>query len=193
MTAYDDILAHQRSWATSRGLAVDAQNRVGSVAENLRAELSPAVLRAFKDGSGGELRDTPQRPAKMRSLHSSSALVVNVFDYWSGTRSAGLGQILGIKGVKAVSFEAQFHTGLDGNPPNLDVALALEDGSTVGIESKFTEWLIPKTAKQPAFKEKYFPDAPGFGSTGDYRSVSAWQRTCKERSWPSSTWMRRSS
>ena len=158
MTAFEEILSQQRSWATSRGLAVDSGGHVGSVRENLRAALSTTAQAAFDNGSGGELRDSLQRPAKMRSLHSSSALVVNVFDYWATARAPGLGKVLGVPGVRAVSFEAQFPTGLEGNPPNLDLALALDEGSTIGIESKFTEWLMPKSTKRLPFKDKYFPD-----------------------------------
>lgn len=159
MSAFDEILEHQRSWAASRGLAVDSRGYLSSVEENLRAQLSRAALAAFDTGSGGELRDSSKRPAKMRSLHSSSALVVNVFDYWSTAKTAGLGKVLGVPGVGAVSFEAPFPTGLEGNPPNLDLALKCEDDTTIGVESKFTEWLMPKAAKHPPFKDKYFPDS----------------------------------
>jgi hypothetical protein len=50
---------------------------------------------------------------------------------------------------------------LPGNPPNLDVALERADGFAIGIESKFTEWLTPKSASRPPFKEKYFPSGNG--------------------------------
>jgi hypothetical protein len=46
---------------------------------------------------------------------------------------------------------------LDGKPPNLDVAIEWSDGTWLGIESKFTEWLTPKSAAKEAFKGKYFP------------------------------------
>jgi len=38
----------------------------------------------------------------------------------------------------------------------VDVALELESGSVVGVESKFTEWLTPKRRNAAPFKEKYF-------------------------------------
>jgi hypothetical protein len=53
-------------------------------------------------------------------------------------------------------FEAQFPTGLEGNPPNLDVTIRLVTGSTFAIESKYCEWLTPKPASKPPFKAKYF-------------------------------------
>jgi restriction endonuclease-like protein len=108
------------------------------------------------------LKDTPVRPAKMRALHSSSALVVNVFDYWRAPGATRLGTALGLNSdVQSIQFEAQFPTGLDGNPPNLDLALVLKDGITVGIESKFTEWLHAKSPERAAFKPRYFPPATG--------------------------------
>jgi hypothetical protein len=48
-----------------------------------------------------------------------------------------------------------------GNPPNLDVALELSDGFIVGIESKFSEWLNPKSVSKGPFKSKYFPYGAG--------------------------------
>ncbi len=57
-----------------------------------------------------------------------------------------------------MKFEAQFPTGLEGNPPNLDVAIEWADGTWLGVESKFTEWLTPKPASKEAFRSKYFPD-----------------------------------
>jgi len=92
----------------------------------------------------------------MHALHSSSVLVCNVFDYW---RSKGLGLVGealgGEPSVERLTFEAQFPTGLPGEPPNIDVALWLENGDVWAIESKFTE---PFGAHKygPAFKEKYF-------------------------------------
>jgi hypothetical protein len=53
-----------------------------SVAANLLQTLSEKTRHSFENGSGQELRGTPSRPSKMKTLHSSSALTVNVFDYW---------------------------------------------------------------------------------------------------------------
>ena len=63
--------------------------------------------------------------------------------------------------ISSISFEAQFSTGLLGNPPNIDVALELSDGFIVGIESKFSEWLSPKSVSKGPFKSKCFPAGTG--------------------------------
>jgi hypothetical protein len=93
----------------------------------------------------------------MRALHSSAALAVNVFDYWTGQDARPLLQALGVDStLKSLEFEKQFPTGLAGTPPNLDVTLELSSGQLIAIESKFTEWMTPKSRNKPAFKDKYF-------------------------------------
>ena len=173
MSATDDIIARQRAWAASQGLA-DAAGYLSTVAANLRAALSTQAKQAFERGDGGELKDTASRPAKMRALHSSSALAVNVFDYWTTRDPAPLGGALELGSeVRSLRFEAQFPTGLDGNPPNLDLAVVLANGTTVGVESKFTEWLHAKTQQREAFKPKYFPDGKGLWQARGLRQSQA--------------------
>lgn len=99
----------------------------------------------------------------MRALHSSSALAVNVFDYWTDRDKTPILSALGI-GFEAESeldFEAQFHTGLSGIPPHLDLAITQSTGSVVGIEGKFTEHLKRSTRGKSKFRESYFPEAGG--------------------------------
>lgn len=94
----------------------------------------------------------------MAALHSSSALAVNTFDFWSGKSLRPVTSALGLHGdAQTFKFEAQFPTGLDGSPPNLDLAFYCAGDHVVGVESKFSEWLTPKSAAKPCFKEKYFP------------------------------------
>jgi hypothetical protein len=93
------------------------------------------------------------------SLHSSSALVVNLFDYWSARDLSALLIALGLRpGAQSLEFEAQFATGLEGIPPNLDACIRYGDGRIVGVESKYTEWLTRKPLGKAPFKLKYFPD-----------------------------------
>jgi len=94
----------------------------------------------------------------MRALHSSSALAVNFFDFWVDKDSEPLVELFKLQSKPlSITFEGQYPTGLPGTPPNLDVVLNLEDGTVIGVESKFTEWLTPKSSGKPGFKEKYFP------------------------------------
>lgn len=144
----DVVLAGQRAWAADRGLSPDERGYLPSYQANLRAPLSDGTRAAFDQGSGSELRDGPKRPAKMRALHSSSALAVNVFDFWSGRDLGRVLRALGIEGAATSPplFEKKLPTGAGGTPPNLDVVFPLADGRLVGVESKFTEWMSPKTA-----------------------------------------------
>lgn len=156
------LLRQQHVWAMSGGPSVDARGYVNLPTDNLWRPLSPRALAAFKNADGSELRDGPRRPAKMRALHSSSALAVNFFDYWSERDTTPLLTAFGLDGpAEPIVFEKQFPTGLEGNPPNLDLAIKLASGTTIAIESKFSEWLTPKSLKKKAFKPKYFPSKKG--------------------------------
>lgn len=162
MSSKSELLLHQRDWAESRGLEPDSRGYLADVVSNLLCPMNPRTKLAFDSGSGSELQDTPSRPAKMKALHSSSALAVNVFDSWvDGDKSALQAAFQLDTAISAIAFEAQYPTDLTGNPPNLDVALELADGFTIGIESKFSEWLSPKSASKLPFKSKYFPDGDG--------------------------------
>jgi hypothetical protein len=110
------VLASQRAWAEARGLPVDSRGYLSDVNANLRASLSKRTECEFMNGSGSELVDTPTRPAKMRALHSSSALAVNVFDYWRDRDMGPPGVAFAFSDrITSLAFEAQFPTGLPGN------------------------------------------------------------------------------
>jgi hypothetical protein len=158
MTAKQTVLANQLRWVQSRGLQPDARGYVVNYAANLFCPLSRAALQCFEGGSGNELAGVGERPAKMSALHSSSALVVNFFDRWIDQPDVILEALDLPTGGVSMRFESQFATGLRGIPPNLDAAIKWADGTWLGIESKFTEWLTPKPPDKDSFKDKYFPD-----------------------------------
>jgi hypothetical protein len=158
MSSRKSVLAKQAAWANKVGLTLDVNGYLPTWQANLHRPLSGQALSSFRSGSGNELRDSDGRPAKMRAAHSSSALVVNVFDYWSETPDRVLAALGLAPGAHSIVFEAQFATGLDGNPPNLDMCVRRIDGALLGVESKFTEWLAPKSASKEYFKPKYFPE-----------------------------------
>jgi hypothetical protein len=165
MSSKTDLQQKQRAWALAHGLEPDDRGYLEEVASNLFQPISARTKVAFERGSGSELQDTPTRPAKMKALHSSSALAVNFFDFWVGRGASALQSALDFDGeIEKIAFEAQYPTGLAGNPPNLDVALELTGGFTVGIESKFSEWLSPKSKGKEPLKPKYFPPGSGLWS-----------------------------
>ena len=156
MTIIRDIKRQQRRWADSRGIAIDQNGYVGDASNNLFQSLSAAFLSALEGAGGGELQDQRSRPAKLRALHSSAVLAINVFQHWEGRRNRALPAALGLDGVlQRVEIEREFESGLRGTPPTLDVVLGLADGSMIAIESKFTEWMTAKRPKLEDFREKY--------------------------------------
>jgi restriction endonuclease-like protein len=96
----------------------------------------------------------------MQALHSSSALVCNVFDYWRGKNLARLGRALSTPETpRDFKFEQKYSTGLRGSPANLDVVISFAGPKVLAIESKYTE---PYGNRQPApWPSAYFPIGPG--------------------------------
>lgn len=165
MSTKSSLLNTQQAWAKQSGISVDERGYVSSITENLYQNVSSNTLQAFSSGSGSELQDTAQRPAKMKALHSSAALAVNFFDYWTTRNAEELLRAMGLpESQPKIEFEAQFPTGLRGIPPNLDLAFHFESGLVIGVESKFSEWLASKPAGKEKFKEKYFPESIGLWS-----------------------------
>ena len=158
MSSRSRILARQKQWALGAGLQVIAPGYLESVAANLHRPMSPRTLAAFQAEEAAELKDYPRYPAKLRALFSSAALVLNLFEHWTGRDAAPLLRALDIAGtVQGIDFEARFPISAEGTPPNVDVAIRLAGGRCIGIESKFTEWHTPRRPAKIRFKDKYFP------------------------------------
>ncbi|MBV8063782.1 MAG: hypothetical protein JOY51_09305 [Nevskia sp.] len=158
MSSRSRILAQQKAWAQAAGLHIVASGYLESVDANLRLPMSPETRAAFEAGEAAELKDFPRHPAKLRALFSSAALVINVFDHWTTRDAAPLLAALGVEGrASRLEYEARFPISTEGTPPNLDLAITLEGGRCIGIESKFTEWHTPRRPAKIRFKDKYFP------------------------------------
>ncbi len=157
--ARSQILIQQQGWAANRKIAVDS-GYTEDLDANLFQPLHPDTLADFQRGDGDELGRNGRR-GKMQALHSSSALAVNVFDYWRDRSLAWVARALSLTSEPSLlRFEAQFPTGLPGNPPNLDLAFVLADRQTIAVESKFTEPYAHSNQVAP-FKPKYFPTGNG--------------------------------
>jgi hypothetical protein len=93
----------------------------------------------------------------MGSLISSSALAFNFFGPFDqdAARLPALTRAMDLDDeIVSLQFERKCPTGMAGTPPHLDVVLEL-GSRVVGIESKFTEWLVPKASKTGAFDLRY--------------------------------------
>ena len=166
MSALEQILNRQRAWAESRGIELDPPDYTARLEDNLYSKLSERALEEYGGAAGQELADSRGgKPAKMRALESSSALVLNVFEHLRLTNLKAIGAILNIaEPVAEVRFEATFPTGLHGTPPTLDVAVTGPSGHVCGVESKFCEPYRSKGKRDP-FAASYFPDGPGLWET----------------------------
>jgi hypothetical protein len=77
----EHIQNRQRQWADGRAIQYKGNGRVLNLADNLFSPLNADTASEFKAGDGDEL-GAGGSPGKMFSLHSSSSLACNVFDYW---------------------------------------------------------------------------------------------------------------
>jgi hypothetical protein len=153
------IKRQQRQWAKARGIDIDQHGYVIHPESNLLAPLSPTFESALIAAGGGELQEQRSRPPKIRALHSSAVLAINIFQYWERRTGYELSRALGFDAALVdVRIEQQFSSGLRGTPPTLDVVLSLADGRSIAIESKFTEWMTRKRPKLAHFREKYLAD-----------------------------------
>src|SRR5580704_16524597 len=106
------IVKRQRRWAEARRLAVSPNGRVSRLDENLFAPLDVETRAEFESGDGDEF-GTPDDVGKMYSLHSSYALVCNVFDHWRKRPMLPMLQACGLEsGGSDLKFEQKFPTGV---------------------------------------------------------------------------------
>jgi hypothetical protein len=155
MNGYEYILAKQTAWAANRGIAlVGSKGSRGRPAytpkleQNLFQPLLPEIKESFEAGDGGEL-GSPGMPGKMQAVHSSSALGVNVFQYWKSISAIPvIASACGLcRRGSQVSCDIRFeekHPIKDsfGYHPNIDVVIHNTPTAKIrrfAIECKFSE------------------------------------------------------
>ncbi len=149
MTPSSYVKERQKLWALRQRRPFDLHGCCATSNENLLEPLSDNAIRQFNAADGGELSPRGNAPPKMHSLHSSSALAVNVFHFWSHRDQTPLAKALGIPSqrIQSVDFEKLSPIAPDidrkkfPKDPNIDVVINYESGPfrEVGIESKFSE------------------------------------------------------
>lgn len=167
----DQIIAKQIEWARNKGLqlvgsAGDRGRRVytTSIADNLFKPLNKKTKKELEGGDGGELNCTAGQPAKIQALHSSSALGINLFDYWREKSdlsllfsACGLSRA-GSKLSGQIQFEQKFP--IDDRfqySPNIDVLFIPSQPrkfKVFAIECKFTE--AYSSRRHGGLDQKYF-------------------------------------
>jgi len=171
MNAYNKIIFKQIEWAKNRGIRLTgSRGKRGlevyttNLKDNLLQTLDERTRRELEHGDGGELTGKDGQPAKMQALHSSSALGVNVFDYWrTMTDLSILTTACGLTAAESkitgeIHFEQKYP--IDSRfqfAPNIDVMIVPhKEGKyrAFAIECKFTEAYSPR--KHGGLDEKYF-------------------------------------
>lgn len=155
VNGHEYILAKQIEWANNRsieliGSQVDRgrPSYTRDLNDNLFEPLLPDVLEAFSGGDGNELGSSGV-PGKMQAVHSSSALGVNVFQYWN--RVSAVPVIAAACGLCRQDSSAPSHLVFEDKypindsfpvPPNIDVVVHNHEDSKIqrlAIECKFSE------------------------------------------------------
>jgi len=169
MNGYQSILTKQTEWAKNNGLAlIGSKGARGFPAyttrleDNLFQPLLPAVRAAFEAGDGDELGSSDS-PGKMQAVHSSSALAVNVFQYWAAVSDVPVIAAacrLCRRGSQVscnMRFEEKYPIDDSfGYHPNIDVVLHNSPTAKIqrfAIECKFSE--AYGTYKHAGLKDKY--------------------------------------
>lgn len=156
MKTRQDVLNKQIAWAKNENLDLGANDYLTEWPKNFfKHSLNDETERDFRKANGSEFIAKDGKLPKICALHSSAALVCNVFDYWRNRDKSPLKKALGLDAdVKAFTFEQKLTMGMVGSPPNLDLFIVLENGFAVAVESKFTEWMT-KSSKAN-FSASYF-------------------------------------
>jgi len=145
MLAADYIAYCQSKWATQQKIPFEGYY-TKRVEDNLfNNELHPETRKEYERGKGHEMDG---KQAHMKALHSSSALVVNVFDYWRRqNRIKDIASCCGAEGiVSGLEFEKTYPIkGVNRTPPHLDIEFT--GLILLAIESKFTETYHRKTRR----------------------------------------------
>lgn len=156
LSGWEYIVSKQIQWANNNNIPL-----IGSKGERGRATYTRCLDRnlfepllqeneeKFTSGDGHEIRGSLESPAKMQALHSSSALGVNIFQYW---QKRGLfKEIASACGFcnrtsnysERMVFEEKFNIDrIPGIPPNIDVVFFNNESSPCklfAVECKFSE------------------------------------------------------
>ena len=172
MNGFEYILTKQISWADRNKIRlVGSKVTKGrptytkNLDENLFEPLLPETRSEIEKGDGGELKSTSTHSAKMCAVHSSTALGVNVLQYWNKKNIPDLAYALGLcrkdnKSAKEIHFERKFKISKNfGYDPNIDSVIINDLNGKIkalGIECKFSEAYSSRGHK--GLKKKYLTD-----------------------------------
>ena len=155
MKGYQYIVAKQTEWAKNNGICLIGSKvtrgrraYTTQLDDNLFQSLLPDVRKSVETGDGKEL-GTSDLPGKMQAVHSSSALGINVFQYWKSiSKVPTIATLCGFcrKGSD-VSYDVRFEEKYSisnsfKRHPNIDVVIHNKPNAKIkrfAIECKFSE------------------------------------------------------
>ncbi len=170
MGGYEYIVSKQIQWATNKNIQlIGSKGDKGRKAyttvlnDNLFEPLEERTQNQFRQGNGNEITGSLDNPAKMQAVHSSSAIGVNIFQYW---QRRGLTNAIaaacgfcnkGSEYTTNIDFEDKYIINTNFIiPPNIDVVFHCKEGSPFNrfaIECKFSE--AYSSEKHDGLKDKY--------------------------------------
>jgi hypothetical protein len=187
VNAYEYILSKQIQWALNNKISlVGSKGNRGRLAytenleDNLFQPLKSEVREYFEGGDGGELTAKPGNAPKMHAVHSSSALTVNIFQYWLKINQIPpIAAACGFcdrrnKNPIKIKFETKFP--IDENfprSPNLDVIIensAKSRFKVFAVECKFSE--AYSSRGHSGIDPKYFTSADFWTDLPNLKSFS---------------------
>ena len=171
MNGFDYLITKQIAWINKNNINVKLVGKkelpyTNTFNENLFVPLNSETKTEIEKGAGGELKDNTNYPAKMRAVHSSSAIGVNVFQYWRNKNIPDIAYSLRLcrkenKTSQEIKFEQKFIISDKFNySPNIDIVIYNEKTARIkayGIECKFSE---AYRGKPSGLKEKYINSIP---------------------------------
>ena len=158
MNAFEYILSKQIQWAYRNNITlIGSKGNRGRKAytkkldDNLFEPLLPETEKNFKKADGEELTGNP---CKMQAVHSSSALGVNIFQYWKRMKQfPAIAAACGFCNTdntssQDINFEVKYPiSGKFPLSPNIDVVINNSPESrfeVFAIECKFSEAYYPR-------------------------------------------------
>lgn len=174
MNGFNYIFTKQIIWANRHKIKLDGSKITEGrpaytkiLDENLFEPLLIETKNEIDKGDGGELKCDGNHAAKICAVHSSSAIGVNIFQYWKNKNIPDLAYSLGLcsKGNNSaleIHFEQKFEISNKFRYcPNIDVVINNNVNDIIkvfGIECKFSE--AYSSRKHPGLKEKYINEIP---------------------------------
>lgn len=172
MNGFEYILTKQTSWADRNNIKlIGSEITKGRLAytenldKNLFESLLPETKSEIEKGDGGELKGDSTQSAKMSAVHSSSAIGVNVLQYWKNKNIPDLAYALGLcrkdnKSAQEIHFEKKFKISdkfqFDPNIDSVIFNIEKDKIKAFGIECKFSEAYSSRS--HPGLKERYLTD-----------------------------------